>query len=181
MFTSIFQWYFGGNHLMMRRRWWHSGLRVEEKIVFGEQVQWFNYFIGSSQIKVPKRDPDQTSWFATWKLPEYGVIYCVSGQKKMHLLQADLTNLFFIPPTSLLENPTWPWPVIHCLTSPISLSNSRFMLLKSLELLVFVASTCFDTSRLLLKTLQILLKLKTLDFFLIASIQIIYINICKPH
>jgi hypothetical protein len=55
------------------------------------------------------------------------------------------------------------------------------MLLKSLELLVFVASTCFDTSRLLLKTLQILLKLKTLDFFLIASIQIIYINICKPH
>jgi hypothetical protein len=81
MFTSIFQWYFGGNHLMMRRRWWHSGFRVEEKTVFGEQVQWFNYFIGSSQIKVPKRDPDQTSWFATWKLPEYGVIYCVSGPK----------------------------------------------------------------------------------------------------
>lgn len=95
MFTSIFQWYFGGNHLMMRRRWWHSGFRVEEKTVFGEQVQWFNYFIGSSQIKVPKRDPDQTSWFATWKLPEYGVIYCVSGPK-IAFAASWFDNFFFL-------------------------------------------------------------------------------------
>lgn len=110
MFTSIFQWYFGGNHLMMRRRWWHSGLRVEEKRFL---VSKFNDSIillvrlklkcpNVTQIKhhdLPPENCQNMAWYTAFL------------GKKIHLLQTDLTILFLLHPHLCLKIPhdLGPW------------------------------------------------------------------------